>query len=49
VDIDRDKAAIVTLREIGHGTTQADDLRQVLNVEVDEPNASAAPPIEQAA
>jgi DNA-directed RNA polymerase subunit omega len=55
VDIDRDKAAIVTLREIVHGTTPADDLPQALthslqhNVEVDEPNASAAPSIGQAA
>jgi DNA-directed RNA polymerase subunit omega len=49
VDTNRDKPAVVALREIAEGTIPSDVLRQALihslqyNVEVDEPDATAAP------
>ena len=49
VDVDNDKNPVVALREIAEPTIPADDLREGLihsiqkNVEVDEPEAGAAP------
>lgn len=53
VDVENDKNPVIALREIAAVTTPADDLREGLihsiqkNVEVDEPEAGAAPMVVQ--
>jgi DNA-directed RNA polymerase subunit omega len=53
IDVENDKNPVVALREIAAMTTPADDLREGLihsiqkNVEVDEPEAGAAPMVVQ--
>ena len=53
IDRDRDKNPVVALREIAEATVMPDDMREGLihsiqkNVEVDEPEAGAAPMIAQ--
>jgi DNA-directed RNA polymerase subunit omega len=53
IEVDNDKNPVISLREIAEPTISADDLREGLihsiqkNVEVDEPEAAAAPTVVQ--